>query len=144
MEHDTKTEKKSKRTGTPPNSFTHLLTTAPHTGEAVKRLRLAYSGFGVGTAVALVAKEAGLFKRYGLEIDEVYIEDAPAGGIQALIGVDIFLGSGNPVVPMQAILKGADIVFIGSHASMEHYKFGVSSKISSIKQLKGKKSGYPG
>ena len=29
MEHDTKTEKKSKRTGTPPNSFTHLLTTAP-------------------------------------------------------------------------------------------------------------------
>ncbi len=28
MEHDTKTEKKSKRTGTPPNLFTHLLTTA--------------------------------------------------------------------------------------------------------------------
>ncbi len=45
---------------------------------------------------------------------------------------------------MQAILKGADIVFLGSHASMEHYKFGVSPKISSIKQLKGKKIGVSG
>jgi len=115
-----------------------LWSSVAHAGEKVKRLRLAYSGFGVGTAVSLVAKEAGLFKRYGLEIENVYIDDAPTGGVQALIGVDIFLGSGNPVVPLQAILKGADIVFLGSHASMEHYKFGVSPKISSIKQLKGK------
>lgn len=115
-----------------------------HTGETVKRLRLAYSGFGVGTAVALVAKEAGLFKRYGLEIENVYIDDAPTGGIQALIGIDIFLGSGNPVVPLQAILKGADIIFLGSHSSLEHYRFGVSPNISSIKQLKGKKIGVSG
>ncbi len=115
-----------------------------HTGETVKRLRLAYSGFGVGTAVSLVARDAGLFKRYGLEIENVYIDDALTGGIQALIGIDVFLGSGNPVVPMQAILNGADIVFLGSHASMEHYKFGVSPKISSIKQLKGKKIGVSG
>ena len=115
-----------------------------HTGETVKRLRLAYSGFGVGTAVALVAKEAGLFKRYGLEIEEVYIEDGLTGGVQALIGVDIFLGLGNPVVPLQAILKGADIVFLGSHTSMEHYRFGVAPDIVSIRQLKGKKIGVLG
>jgi ABC-type nitrate/sulfonate/bicarbonate transport system substrate-binding protein len=121
-----------------------LLPSLAHTGETVKRLRLAYSGFGVGTAVSLVARDAGLFKRYGLEIENVYIDDALTGGIQALIGIDVFLGSGNPVVPMQAILKGADIVFLGSHASMEHYKFGVSPKISSIKQLKGKKIGVSG
>jgi len=121
-----------------------LWPSAAHAGEKIKRLRLAYTGFGVGTAVALVAKEAGLFKRYGLEIENVYIDDAPTGGVQALIGVDIFLGSGNPVVPMRAILEGADIVFLGSHASMEHYKFGVSPNISSIKQLKGKKIGVSG
>jgi ABC-type nitrate/sulfonate/bicarbonate transport system substrate-binding protein len=115
-----------------------------HAGEKVKRLRLAYTGFGVGTAVTLVAKDAGLFKRYGLEIENVYIDDAPTGGVQALIGVDIFLGSGNPVVPLQAILKGADIVFLGSHSSLEHYRFGVSPNISSIKQLKGKKIGVSG
>lgn len=115
-----------------------------HTEETVKRLRLAYTGFGVGTAVALVAKDAGLFKRYGLEIENVYIDDAPTGGVQALIGVDVFLGSGNPVVPLQAILEGADIIFLGSHSSLEHYRFGVSPDIASIKQLKGKKIGVSG
>ncbi len=115
-----------------------------HTGEKGKRLRVAYTGFGVGTAVALVGKDAGLFKKYGIEIEGVYIDDAPTGGVQALLGVDIFLGLGNPVAPMQAILKGADITFLGSHTSMEHYRFGVSPGIASIKQLKGKKIGVSG
>ena len=115
-----------------------------HTGENAKRLRLAYTGFGVGTAVTLVGKDAGLFKKFGLEIDEVYIDDAPTGGVQALIGIDIFLGSGNPVVPIQTILSGKDIIFLGSHTSMEHYRFGVSPEITSIKQLKGKKIGVSG
>ncbi|MFQ5849625.1 MAG: ABC transporter substrate-binding protein [Candidatus Binatia bacterium] len=115
-----------------------------HTGEKVKRLRLAYAGFGVGTAVALVAQDAGLFKKYGLDIEGVYIEDAHTGGIQALIGVDIFLGSGNPVDPMQAILRGADIAFLGSHVNIERYRFGVSHDVAAIKQLKGKKIGVSG
>ena len=47
MEHDTKTEKKSKRTGTPPNSFTHLLKTAPLQSWAGKAV-LANSWLWVG------------------------------------------------------------------------------------------------
>jgi ABC-type nitrate/sulfonate/bicarbonate transport system substrate-binding protein len=107
----------------------------------VKRLRVGYAAFGVGAAVNLVAKEAGLFEKYSLEIDGVYIEDAASGGIQALSGIDIFLGSGNPVAPLQAILDGRELVFLGSHVNMERYSFGVSNDISTVQQLKGKKIG---
>ncbi|MFQ5930676.1 MAG: ABC transporter substrate-binding protein, partial [Acidobacteriota bacterium] len=114
-------------------------------GEKAKRVRLALAGrVGVEAAIAWVGKDAGLFKKYGLDMKQVYIEDALAGGIQALIGVDIFLGSGNPTTPLQAILKGADIVFLGSHVNLERYRFAVSPDIAAIKQLKGKKIGVSG
>lgn len=119
-----------------------LLCTAPALGEQERKpLRLAYDGVGVATAVAWVGNGANLFKEEKIEVEEIFIQDSSIGGIQALLGVDLFLSSGNPVLAMQPIIGGHDIVFLGSHVSLTNYKFGVSSGIDSIKQLKGKKIG---
>lgn len=109
--------------------------------QKLKKLRLAYDGVGVATTVAWVGNQAGLFKQQKVEVEEIFIQDPSIGGIQALLGVDIFFGSGNPVIAMQPIIGGQDIVFLGSHVDRTHYRFGVSSDIESIKQLKGKKVG---
>jgi len=109
--------------------------------QKLKKLRLAYDGVGVATTVAWVGNQAGLFKQYKVEVEEIFIQDPSIGGIQALLGVDIFFGSGNPVLAMQHIIGGQDIVFLGSHVDRTHYRFGVSSGIESIKQLKGQKVG---
>jgi len=109
--------------------------------QKLKKLRLAYDGVGVATTVAWVGNQAGLFKQQKVEVEEIFIQDPSIGGIQALLGVDIFFGSGNPVIAMQPIIGGQDVVFLGSHVDRTHYRFGVSSDIESIKQLKGKKVG---
>lgn len=106
-----------------------------------KKVRLAYSGWGIGTAVAYVGIDGRIFKQYEVEIDEIFIQDALSGGVQSLIGVDIVLGFGNPLAILQPILKGADIVFLGANVSMEPSAMGLSSGISQIKDLKGKKIG---
>lgn len=119
-----------------------LLVVAPlRAAENPRKLRLAYAGWGLETAIAWIGIEAGLFKKYDLDVQEVIIRDAPTGGLQALLGVDVFLGLGNPVNVLQAILEGGDIVFLGSHVSVDQYSFGVSSEISAIPDLKGKKIG---
>src|SRR3990170_6240906 len=118
-----------------------LMVPSLRASEHSKKLRLAYAGWGLETAIAWVGIEAGLFKKYDLDVEEVIIRDPPSGGVQALIGVDIFLGFGNPLNVLQTILTGGDIVFLGSHVSVEQFGFGVSSDISTMQALKGKKIG---
>ncbi|MBI4523641.1 MAG: ABC transporter substrate-binding protein [Deltaproteobacteria bacterium] len=110
----------------------------------MKKVRLAYSGWGISTAVAYVGIDGGIFKKYGLEVDEVFIRDTLSGGIHALIGVDFVLGFGNSISVLQPILERKDIVFLASHITMERYDMGVTAGIASIKDLKGKKIGVSG
>ncbi|MFQ5682833.1 MAG: ABC transporter substrate-binding protein [Candidatus Binatia bacterium] len=106
-----------------------------------KTVKLAYMGWDLGTAVTYVGKDAGLFEKYGLDLEEVFISDGVTGAIRALIGVDLVVGFGSPVTILQPILEGSDIVFLGSHVRKEQYGLGVSSDIVTIKDLKGKKIG---
>lgn len=109
--------------------------------DSVKKVRLSYAGWGMGTAVAYVGIDGGIFKQYDLEIEEVFIRDALTGGVQSLIGVDFVIGFGNPLLILQPVLGGADLVFLGSLVGMEQVGIAVSPNISQIKDLKGKKVG---
>ena len=109
--------------------------------ENPRRVRLAYAGWEIGTAVAYIGVDAGLFKKNGIEIEELPIRDTLSAGVQSLIGVDLLIGFGSPLAVLQPLAGGADIAVIGSHVSFDHYGMGVGSAISSMKELKGKKVG---
>lgn len=115
-----------------------------HAAEDVKKVRLAYSGWEVGTALSYIGIDGGLFKRYNLDVQEVFLRDTLSAGVQSLIGVDFLIGFGNPLAILQPIVAGADIVSVGSHISLEPYRMGVTPGISGIKDLKGKKIGVSG
>ncbi len=106
-----------------------------------RRVRVAFAGFGAGTVVTWIARDTELFARYGLDIDPVYIDGAAAGGVQSLLGMDIFVASEDVMPPLEAISGGADLVFIGGHANPEHYRFGVASYVDDLAQLRGKRVG---
>src|SRR5262247_219003 len=106
-----------------------------------KKLRLAYSGWEIGTAVSYVGVDSGLCKRYDVDIEELPISDTFSAGVQSLLGVDLLIGFGNPLALLQPVANGADISLIGSHVSFDHYGMGVASSISAVKDLKGKKVG---
>ena len=108
--------------------------------ESPKKLRLAYAGWEIGTAVAYIGVDAGLFKQQGIEVEELPIRDTLSAGVQSLLGVDVLIGFGNPLAVLQPV-AGGDCILIGAHVSFDQYGMGVGSAISELKQLKGKKIG---
>ena len=106
-----------------------------------KKIRLAYAGWELGTAVAYVGVDSGLFKKHGLIIDELPIRDTLSAGVQSLIGVDFLIGFGNPMAILQPVAGGADVALVGAHVSYDQYGMGVATGVSSVKELKGKKVG---
>jgi NitT/TauT family transport system substrate-binding protein len=124
--------------------LTAVLVTAIMVGPAwaadgAKKIRLAYAGWELGTAVAYVGVDAGLFKKHDIDIEEIPIRDNMSAGIQALLGVDVLIGSGSPLAILQPMINGADLTVIGSHVRLDQYGMGVASSIGAIKDLKGKK-----
>ena len=114
---------------------------AASTGEGPRKMRLAYAGWEIGTAVAYIGVDAGLFKRNGVDIEELPIRDTLSAGVQSLLGVDLLIGFGNPLAVLQPVASGAGITVIGSHVSFDQYGMGVGSAIGAVKDLKGKKIG---
>jgi NitT/TauT family transport system substrate-binding protein len=112
--------------------------------ENVKKVRLAYAGWETGTAVAYVGVDSGLFKKHGLEIEEIPIRDTLSAGVHSLLGVEILIGFGNPLAILQPVLSGADIALLGAHVSFDNYGMGVNSSVSGVRELKGKKIGVSG
>jgi len=109
--------------------------------ESAKKLRLAYAGWEIGTAVAYIGVDGGLFKQHGIEIEELPIRDTFSAGVQSLMGVDLLIGFGSPLAVLQPIASGADLTLIGAHVSFDQYGMGVGSAINDVKELKGKKIG---
>jgi ABC-type nitrate/sulfonate/bicarbonate transport system substrate-binding protein len=118
-----------------------LWTLTANADDKPRKVRLAYSGWEVGTALAYIGIDGGLFKKYGLDVEEVFIRDALSAGVHSLIGVDFLIGFGNPISLLQPVMTGADIVSLGTHVSLVPSSMAVSSDISDVKQLKGKKIG---
>src|SRR5687768_9762126 len=82
--------------------------------EGPKKLRLAYAGWEIGTAVAYIGVDGGLFKQHGVEVEELPIRDTFSAGVQSLMGVDVLIGFGSPLAVLQPIITGADLILIGS------------------------------
>jgi ABC-type nitrate/sulfonate/bicarbonate transport system substrate-binding protein len=118
-----------------------LASSAAAAADSPKKMRLAYAGWEVGTAVSYIGVDAGLFKQNGIEIEELPIRDTLSAGVQSLIGIDVLIGFGNPLAVLQPIASGAAIAVIGSHVSFDEYGMGVGSSIEAVKDLKGKKVG---
>ena len=119
--------------------FTASLAGPACAANGAKKIRLAYAGWELGTAVAYVGVDAGLFKKHDIDIEEIPIRDNMSAGIQALLGVDLLIGSGSPLAIFQPMINGADITVIGSHVRSDQYGMGVASSIGAVKDLKGKK-----
>src|SRR5258705_2749030 len=109
--------------------------------ESLKKLRLAYAGWEVGTAVAYIGVDSGLFKKHGLEIEELPIRDTLSAVVQSLIGVDLLIGFGNPLALLQPVASGSAITVLGSHVRFDQYGMGVGTAIIALEVLKGKKGG---
>ena len=101
-------------------------------------VRISYSGTSGQNLTFWVAYEAGLFKKYGLNTELIFI----AGGstnIQGLLANEIGFAHVGGSSPIQAILQGAEIVILATSYGLMPYGLVTGKTIHSPGDLKGKK-----
>jgi NitT/TauT family transport system substrate-binding protein len=113
---------------------------APLAKSHAEPLRIAYTSIAVVYGPLWLTKDAGLFKKYNIEPEFIYIAGGPPS-LQALIAGDVSIAFTAGGATVAANLQGSDVVLLG--ASIDSLPFELWS-IPSIKepnQLKGTRLG---
>lgn len=99
-------------------------------------LTVSYASVSGTRAPLWIAKELGLFEKYGLDVGLIYIASATTS-LNALLGgsVQVIAASGSSAVGAAA--RGAPVVIIASLGPIA-YKLIARPSITSIRELKGK------
>ena len=120
--------------------FLIVLLLVPHIGFTQNKFLLGYSSFSSNQTALWVAKDEGLFKRYGSDPDLILIEGGTRGA-QALISGDIpIMGmSGQPVISARA--RGADLTMFAGMVNKMNYILVTLQAIKKPEDLKGKRIG---
>ena len=110
--------------------------------QPLQKLRIGYPSISSRQAQLWVAKDEGLFKKYGLDVELIFLRGGQVA-IQALTGGDPPLMTvGNVIV---ANLQGHDIVLVGAvENSYDQSVMARPGTMTRMEQLKGKRFGISG
>jgi ABC-type nitrate/sulfonate/bicarbonate transport system substrate-binding protein len=113
---------------------------AGRSAPAQQKFLMGYSSFSANQTPIWVAKEEGLFKRFGTDPDLILIEGGTRGA-QALISGDLpIMGmSGQPVISARA--RGADLTMIAGTVNKMNYVLIGAPSVRKPEDLKGKRIG---
>ncbi|MGH7872188.1 MAG: ABC transporter substrate-binding protein, partial [Candidatus Binatia bacterium] len=118
-----------------------LLSTFPCQITAADKLVALYSAHAVPYAMPWVAEELGLFKKYEIDFDFVYIPSSSTA-TAAILGNNVEVGLLGGVGIVNAYINGAtDLVFIGSIKNIMTQSILAKPEITRLEQLRGKRIG---
>ncbi len=103
------------------------------------RIRVGYPSPSASFSPLFVAKEAGLFEKYGLTAELLYLQGVQITQVHVAKQID-FTVTGSPL-PLQAAVEGADLVLAASSIDKFIYKLIVVPSIATPLDLKGKTIG---
>jgi len=102
----------------------------------LEALNIAYTSATPTRAPLWIAKEAGLFEKYGLDARLIYIR-AGSPSISALVSGDVQVSSDPASAAAIAAARGAPVVIIGTYGAAT-YRLVAHPSIASVQHLKGK------
>ena len=105
---------------------------------AQERLNFAYIAPNAGSSSVLwVAKDAGLFKKHGLDVNVIYIEGTPKA-LMALFAGELQLVAGTGPAVASAKVRGADVSMVMGFEVFLPYYLIATPGIRTVEDLKGK------
>jgi ABC-type nitrate/sulfonate/bicarbonate transport system substrate-binding protein len=113
-----------------------LFGTAAH----AEPLRIAYTSIAVVYGPLWLTKEAGIFKKYNIEPEFIYIAGGPPS-LQALIAGDVAIAFTAGGATVAANLQGSDVVLLGASIDSLPFELWSIPSIKKPEQLKGTKLG---
>lgn len=104
----------------------------------IRKLNVAYTATSPYQAPLIIAREAGLFKKQGLDVAAIL---TPGGslGFQAMVGGDVSMVLADGSAAVTSNLAGADIVIIASFLNTFPYSLIALPEIKKVDQLVGGK-----
>ena len=109
-------------------------------GNAEEKIRVGQGAVSLQSGIMYVAKDRGLFAKYGLAPEIIYI---PGGStnVQVLVSGNLDLSQLSGAPGVAANLEGADIVYILGLLDKLNYQLITRPEVKSVEQLKGKRFG---
>jgi len=101
-------------------------------------IRIGSAGLSGELLPLWIAQDRGLFKKHGLDTEVITIQGGPLT-VQALLGGSVQFIAGGASSPMEAKIRGADIVTVAVFIDSLPYTLVTSASIKSTNQLKGKR-----
>ena len=107
---------------------------------AQEKIRVGQGSVSLQSGLMYIAKDRGLFAKYGLVSEIIYI---PGGttNVQVLVSGNLDLSQLSGAPGVAANLEGADIIYILGLLDKLNYQLVTRPEIKSVEQLKGKKLG---
>lgn len=113
----------------------------PVRAQEPKKIKIGYPAISYNQIHIWIAKDAGLFRKHGLDAEIVFFRGGQMA-TQALVAGDPPIVNIGTVV--QAGLQGHDVVLIASSENAYNYSVVARPGISRVEQLKGKRLGVSG
>jgi len=105
-------------------------------GAEPTRIRVGYPSPSASFFPLFATKEAGLFEKYGLDTEMIYVQGVQL--VQVHVAGQLDVATISSVVYLQAAVEGADLVQIASSIDGQLMKVMVHSSITKPQDLKGK------
>jgi NitT/TauT family transport system substrate-binding protein len=103
----------------------------------LEKIRIAYTGISGAQIPAWVAYEQGFFRKYGLDVQLIFVEGGSLG-VQTLVSGDVTAASVAGASVIQSNLQNSGLVMIAGFLNTLDYQFIVSKEITNPELLKGK------
>jgi NitT/TauT family transport system substrate-binding protein len=105
-----------------------------------ERLHVGYSAQAGSLAPIWITKEAGIFKKHGLDVELLFIPGGPTAAAALLSGEVPISVVGGPAI-VSSNLAGSDLVMIAGIVNTFAFQIVTVKPISSYQQLNGKRLG---
>ena len=107
---------------------------------AQERLTVSYSSVDAPSANWYIAQEKGLYKKYGLDVESIFIP-ASSTNVAVLVAGQLKFGNGTGGTIASAAVSGANLVAVACFMNTLPYELIVQESIKTPQQLKGKSIG---
>ena len=103
----------------------------------LEKIRIAYTGISGSQLPTWVAYEQGFFRKYGLDVQLIFVEGGSLG-VQTLVSGDVTAAAVAGASVVQSNLQNSGLVMIAGFLNTMDYQLIVSKEITRPDQLKGK------
>ena len=106
----------------------------------LEKLHVGYSAQAGSLAPIWITKEAGIFKKHGLDVELLFIPGGPTAAAAMLSGEVPIAVVGGPAV-VSSNLAGSDLVMVAGIVNTFAFQIVTVKNITAYQQLKGKRLG---